>query len=215
MQKPHYKKQLTEETLFSADRAALLPLPRQRFHVCRYEYARADGYGKVCLDGKHYYSTTPQWARQDVLLGIRAHSIDILRGDGSLLVSHLRSFTSERSDQLDHSTSLALLLKNAGAWRNSGIRSNVSAPLRQILDEQPRADLRKSLQLLSTLSDRYGFDTAIQAMEEAVKRGSLNLCDTAVLAARLAGYGLDTPPELGPDLAQYDRLLEVEGGELQ
>ena len=215
MQKPHYKKQLAEETLFSADRAALLPLPRQRFNVCRYEYARADGYGKVCLDGKHYYSTTPEWTGQAVLVGIRAHSIDILRGDGSLLVSHLRSFTSERSDHLDHSTSLALLLKNAGAWRNSGIRSNVSEPLRQILDEQTRADLRKSLQLLSTLSDRYGFDTAMQAMEEAVKRGSLNLCDTAVLAARLAGYGLDTPPELGPDLAQYDRLLEVEGGELQ
>ena len=215
MQKPHYKKQLAEEALFCADRAALLPLPRQRFNVCRYEYARADGYGKVCLDGKHYYSTTPEWAGQSVLIGVRAHNIDILRGDGSLLVSHSRSFTSERSDHLDHSTSLALLLKNAGAWRNSGIRSNISEPLRQILDEQTRADLRKSLQLLSSLSDRYGFDTAMQAMEEAVKRGSLNLCDTAVLAARLAGYGLDTPPELGPDLAQYDRLLAVEGGELQ
>ena len=215
MQKPHSKKQLAEEELLSVDRAALLPWPRQRFNVCRYEYARADGYGKVCLDGKHYYSTTPEWAGQDVLIGIRAHTIDILRADGSLLVSHLRSFTSERSDRLDHSTSLALLLKNAGAWRNSGIRSTVSEPLRQLLDEQTRADLRKSLQLLSTLSDRYGFDTAMQAMEEAVKRGNLNLCDTAVLAARLAGYGLNTPPELGPDLAQYDRLLEVEGGEVQ
>ena len=52
-------------------------------------------------------------------------------------------------------------------------------------------------------------------MDEAVKRGNLNLCDTAVLAARLAGYGLDTPPALGPDLAKYDRLLQIEGGELQ
>ena len=215
MQKAHYKKQLPEETLFAADRAALLPLPRQRFNVCRYEYARADGYGKICLDGKHYYSTTPEWAGQSVLIGIRAHTIDILRADGSVLVSHLRSFSSERSDHLDHSTSLALLLKNTGAWRNSGLRSTFSEPLRQTLDEQSRTDLRKSLQLLSTLSDRYGFDTAMQAMEEAVKRGSLNLCDTAVLAARLAGYGLDTPPELGPDLAQYDRLLRVEGGEIQ
>ena len=215
MQKAHYKKQLPEETLFAADRAALLPLPRRRFNVCRYEYARADGYGKICLDGKHYYSTTPEWAGQSVLIGIRAHTIDILRADGSVLVSHLRSFSSERSDHLDHSTSLALLLKNTGAWRNSGLRSTFSEPLRQTLDEQSRTDLRKSLQLLSTLSDRYGFDTAMQAMEEAVKRGSLNLCDTAVLAARLAGYGLDTPPELGPDLAQYDRLLRVEGGEIQ
>ena len=215
MQKPHYKKQLAEADLFALDREALLPLPRQQFNVCRYEYARADGYGKICLDGKHYYSTTPEWAGQSVLIGVGAHSIEILRADGSVLVRHPRSFSNERSDHLDHSTSLALLLKNAGAWRNSGLRSNFSEPLRQVLDEQTRADLRKSLQLLSTLSDRYGFDTAMQAMEEAVKRGSLNLCDTAVLAARLAWYGLDTPPELGPDLAQYDCLLAVKGGELQ
>ena len=167
MQKAHYKKQLPEETLFATDRAALLPLPRQRFNVCRYEYARADGYGKICLDGKHYYSTTPEWAGQSVLIGVKAHTIDILRADGSVLVSHLRSFSSERSDHLDHSTSLALLLKNAGAWRNSGLRSTFSEPLRQTLDEQSRTDLRKSLQLLSTLSDRSCYSGSLPTVMKA------------------------------------------------
>jgi hypothetical protein len=32
--------------------------------------------------------------------------------------------------------------------------------------------------------------------------------DTAVLAARIRGYGLETPAEPGQDLAVYDRLLE-------
>lgn len=215
MNKSHYKKGVRESDLFAADRAALLPLPRERFNVCRYDHLRADAYGKICMDGKHFYSTAPEWAGQDVLIAIRAHVIDILSQDGNILVSHPRSFSVERSDSLDHSTSLALLLKNVGAWRNSGLRGNISEELRQALDGQGRVELRKSLQLLSTLSDRYGFDTAIAAMDEAINRGSLNLCDTAVLAARLAGYGLDTPPELGPNLSQYDELLRPEEGGMQ
>ena len=45
--------------LYEEDHAALRPLPRKAFTVCRYEWIRADGYGKICLDGKHYYSTRP------------------------------------------------------------------------------------------------------------------------------------------------------------
>ena len=215
LQKNHYKKRIPIVDLLQEDQTALLALPRQRFNVCRYEKQLADGYGKICLDGKHYYSTTPEWAGTEVMVGIRAHVVEILKKDGDILVSHQRSYSSERSDILDHSTSLALLLKNIGAWNNCGLRSQTPKMLRQTLDGQTREELRKSLRILSELSTRYGFDTAILAMDEAVKRSSLNICDTAVLAARLAGYGLHTPPELGPDLNQYDKLLLQQGGDLQ
>lgn len=46
MQKAHYKKQLPERLCLRPTGRRFLPLPRQRFNVCRYEYARADGYGK-------------------------------------------------------------------------------------------------------------------------------------------------------------------------
>lgn len=49
-------------------RAALRPLPRKAFTVCRYEWLKADGYGKICLDGKHYYSTQPENSHQKVLI---------------------------------------------------------------------------------------------------------------------------------------------------
>ena len=46
----HYKKQVPIGDLFEEDRKALLMLPPKRFQVCRYEWLKADGYGKVCMD---------------------------------------------------------------------------------------------------------------------------------------------------------------------
>lgn len=33
------------------------------------------------------------------------------------------------------------------------------------------------------------------------------MCDAAVLADRIQGYGLDTPPEAGPSLEIYDDVF--------
>ena len=52
----------------------------------------ADGYGKICMDGKHFYSTAPENAKRKVLVGIRAHTVDILTDGGQLLASHRRMF---------------------------------------------------------------------------------------------------------------------------
>ena len=50
----HYKKQVPIRELFEEDKKALLALPPKRFNVCRYEWMQADGYGKICMDGKHF-----------------------------------------------------------------------------------------------------------------------------------------------------------------
>ncbi len=84
----HYKKQVPIGELFEEDRKALLMLPPKRFNVCRYEWQKADGYGKVCMDGKHFYSTMPENAHQKVLVGIHAHTIDILTEEGQVITTH-------------------------------------------------------------------------------------------------------------------------------
>ena len=35
----------------------------------------------------------------------------------------------------------------------------------------------------------------------------MSLSNTAALAARITGYGIDTPPEPGPSLAIYDQVF--------
>ena len=69
----HYKKGTKIAQLFEEDKKHFLPLPTKPFNVCRYETYRADGYGKVCVDGKHFYSTKPENHNKNVIVGIRAH----------------------------------------------------------------------------------------------------------------------------------------------
>ncbi|MCD8125139.1 MAG: hypothetical protein LUE23_08935 [Lachnospiraceae bacterium] len=74
----HYKKGIVIADLFVEDQKHFLPLPAQPFNVCRYESYKADGYGKICVDGRHFYSTCPENHHKRVMVGIRAHYIDIL-----------------------------------------------------------------------------------------------------------------------------------------
>lgn len=187
-------------------------LPRKAFTVCRYEWLKADGYGKICLDGKHYYSTRPENSHQKVLVGIYADKVDVLRDDGTVLVSHERRFRPERTDSNDYRTTLCTLTKNPGSWENSGIRRQAPALLRDYLDQQDRRNRKKQLRTLAELTSRYGLETALTAMERSIHGEHLSSCDAVVLAERIAGFGLDTKPTAGPSLALYDQAF-LRGGD--
>lgn len=208
----HYKKLVPIRELFEEDRKAFLMLPPKRFNVCRYEWLRADGYGKVCMEGKHYYSTRPENANRKVLVGIRAHEIEILSEGGQVLTVHRRAFGDGRTDISDYSTTLAVLMKNSGAWGNSGLRRDTPDALRAYMDAQPKEKLRDCLRIMNELTSQYGFEAAATAMEMSSSRGDINICDASVLAARITGYGINTPPESGPSLAAYDEAFLQKGG---
>lgn len=208
----HYKKGKVIAELFKEDQASLRPLPPKKFNVCRYEFYKADGYGKIACDGKHFYSTKPENHGQKVMVGIRAHYIDILNPDGSLLVRHKRQYGKDRTDIIDYSTSLEMLAKNPGAWLNSGVRQDVPQILRNYMDSLEKPALKNALRLMSDLNRERGYSATIEAMDLAAHSGNLNKSDVAILAARISGYGIDTPPEPGPSLGIYDELLHSEEG---
>ena len=203
----HYKKGTVISELFEEDRKHFLPLPAKSFNVCRYETYKADGYGKICLDGKHFYSTKPENLNKRVMVGIRAHYIDILEPDGELLVRHMRQYGNARTDTCDYSTSLEMLSKNIGAWDNSGFRKDAPELIREYIDNQPRVKRKSCVRLLSDLTKQYGYQAAVGTLELAIKSNSVNKSDTAILAARITGYGIDTPPEPGPSLEIYDQTF--------
>lgn len=208
----HYKKLVPIEVLFEEDRKAFLPLPHTPFDVCRYEQVKADGYGKVRVDNRHYYSTRPENALKEVWVALRAHTVDILDDQKSVLMRHSRKFGEQRSDTCDPRTSLAILLRNAGAWPNSGLREIVPESLRKAMDNQPRAELQQTIRTMQQLTRTYSFETALLALEEGLRINRTNFCDAAALAARLSGFGLSRAPEPGPDLKSYDTFLQ--GGDL-
>ena len=203
----HYKKRLALGDLFQHDRLALLPLPSYPFDACRYEYCKADGYGKVRPEGNHHYSTKPEFGGMQVLVGIRAHTIDIYDERREILVSHRRRFGKERTDTIDPRTSLAVLMRNVGAWPNSGVRELAPPIVRERFDTMSREMLRDALHTMKVLSDRYGFEHALHSFETVLHDPGVSpLSDAVVFAARMAE--LDDGGVQGVDLGVYDRFLD-------
>lgn len=203
----HYKKLQTIGDLFEEDRKALLQLPINSFNACRYERIKTDGYGKFCLEGKHWYSSAPEMAEKELVIRIGAHYVEPLDQYGEPITKHRRRFGNNRTDAIDARTTLARLLKNPGAWRNSGMRVIMPDDLRDHMDALDKSGLKEVLRSMKELEYVYGFETAISAMNEALKRNALNYSNSAVLAARMISCGLDAFPENGPDLTSYDREL--------
>lgn len=102
-------------------------------------------------------------------------------------------------------------MKNSGAWGNSGLRQETPDVLRTYMDAQPKEKLKDYLRIMNELTSQYGFQAAASAMEMACARGNINICDASVLAARITGYGISTPPETGPSLEIYDEAF-LKGG---
>jgi len=205
----HYKKGVPMDHLFSDDRRALLYLPTAPFAVCRYARLKTDGYGKFLVDGKHFYSSSPDFAQQEIVVRITAHTIEPLLPTGEPMSIHERRFGSQRTDTVDVRTTLSRLLRSPGSWANSAVRDATPETLKANLDTLGRAQLKEALRLMHNLTTRYDFETAMQAMEEAARLGRLTDANANVLAARLATF---TPTETQPvDLSLYDAMLDTRG----
>ena len=100
-----------------------------------------------------------------------------------------------------------MLSKNVGAWENSGFRTEVPDLLRDYIDSQSKPERKSTIRLLNELAGQYGVDAAVNALQMAIQNKNVNKSDAAILAARITGYGIDTPPEPGPSLAIYDQTF--------
>jgi hypothetical protein len=75
----------------------------------------ADGYGKFCIDGRHWYSSSPESANTKIAIGIKAHSVEVYAANGDAVCSHRRIYGEDRSDSIDYLTSLETLVTKTGA----------------------------------------------------------------------------------------------------
>ena len=205
--RPHYKKGLRIAELWEEDRRHLSPLPAKPFLVERLERVQTNGYGKFCLDGRHWYSSAPEYAERKVTVGIRAHTVVVYREDGSRLSVHPRSFGDNRTDTSDYKTSLQALLRRPRSWANSPFRAGLSDSLRENLDVLPQRERSRVLSVFSESNSAFGFDVAMGSLEEAVRRGTVDAFSLQAISARIAYDGLLCAPDQGPDLETYDRAL--------
>ena len=98
------------------------------------------------------------------------------------------------------------MAQRPGAWRNSPLRSGLPEPIQIALDQVARAELHAALEGLAQCADRWGFDHAVRALEEAVVAGRIQTADIVAVGRRqaLAPVGASNIV----DLRRYDVLLE-------
>ena len=202
----HYQKGQPVATLFAEDRAALRALPPQAFAPYRFTRVRTDRQGRFRLEADPWDSSAPEQAEQALVVRIGAHTVEPLGPDGRVLTCHARVYGSQRSDSTDPRTTVHRIAQHPGAWRNSGLRDSLPAAVRTPLDAAVRADRQAVLRGLAQSTERWGFDHAVRALEEACTLGRTSTSDIVAVAGRLAlAPALTTPA--GPDLQTYDALL--------
>lgn len=203
----HYQKGTNQLQLFEEDLKALRPLPSHSFDVRRYVERKTDKYGCVQIDGRHAYSVSPMMQRVRVIVGVGAHDVTVHSTDGALIITHPRIFGPRNTRISDPASLLPVLRRNPGSWEQCPVRQVVTPVMQQYMDAGSSSVRRTAIQVLTEVTNQYGFDTAQKAFSAGIERGRTEIEAVMLLAARIASGGIDTVPEPGPSLAAYDELL--------
>ena len=171
MQREHYEDSggrfISE--LFESDRAALLPLPAVPFDTALYTSATTNKYGKFSLDkGKHIYSASPSFSESVVQLKITSSEVVVMDSDLHEIVRHRRLYGDER-ESMDWIPYLRHIARRPRSLKNSGIYGMMPEVMQEYMDRCESSERGKVLKVLAELTERSGFDSALNTVSEAVR----------------------------------------------
>jgi len=221
LDRPHYRfpDQMISER-FAADTAALLPLPEKPFDTASYMRVRTDNWGKFKLDsGKHIYSASPELAGQDIWVKLTAEYVLVMDEHRKPVVTHDRLYGDDTQESMQWLPYLRCIAQKPRSLRNSGIYSMLPGTVQQYLDNCRNSERGRALKILSELTERTGFDSAVQTVSQAVTYqvtdadSLMNLyrrlySDVPVLPPLTPQPGVPSLSRIDSGLSDYDLLLE-------
>ena len=156
--------------LFREDREALLPLPARAFDTARYDTAMTNKYGQFTLnEGKHIYSASPAFCEEVVNLKITSQEVIVMDEHMAEVVRHRRLYGDHRQESMDWLPYLKYIARRPRSLRNSGIYDMMPEAMRQFMDGCKNAERGRILKILSELTDRTGFDSALRTVNMAIE----------------------------------------------
>lgn len=210
--KPHWIKAEPESRLFMEDAFALSGLPAKAFDPVRYLPAKANKQGRICLEGRRHYSSDPSLAQADLIVALRAFSVEIYTEEGSFVCEHRRAYGQAPTDTTGPESQPPLLCVKPGGWKNSKVRSSMGENLRGHLDSLGADELKAGLRLLRDECARSGWGATVGAARLAYdSTGRIDGASLGVSASRIAG-GMSCVDYDDPiDLGVYDAALNLGG----
>lgn len=185
------------------DLAGMLALPGTPFDAAGWAHARADKRGYVRVDGNPC-CVGPAWHDRELVVGVRARSVEVLADRGRRVATLARSF-GEGETVRNPASLIPALVARPRAFGESTIRLDMPAALVGDIDRCDKAGRRRALRATGRASEHSGFGAACEAAARIFGGGRVPddaSCDA--LARRVAAGG----PEPGrADLAVYDGFL--------
>ena len=221
----HYYKQAKISELFEADKAALMPVPSVWFDNSRIiTWLKTDGYGRFTLNnGRHEYSSAPKYALGTVNARIDSTFVTVLDNDYREIVTHRRLYGDDHQSSMEWVPYLEYISRHPRSLKNTGIYGMMPDTMQSYLNNCDGSQKKDVLHILSELTERTGFDSALHTVEQAIRyeahdpdslRSLYNslFSDVPQLPPLTTG---DLIPELDPmpvHLEDYDRFLKRGGG---
>ena len=190
------------------DLAAMLALPSAPFDAVRWVRCRSDGRGVVTADGRGYLAG-PSWHSRELLVGVRASTVEILADRGRRVAVLPRAFGDGPAVR-DPLSLVPALMARPRAFGESVIRRDMPEALVRAIDSLDAAGRRRVLRSIGRAAGPSGFEAACAAALRVVEGGRVPDDATVdVLARRMAAGG--PAASGGADLSVYDGFLKGGG----
>lgn len=184
--------------LFQEDKAVLLPLPSVPFDTSLYTTARTDKYGRFTLDaGKHRYSASPAFCEETVRLHITSSEVTVMDSDLHEAVRHRRLYGDEH-ERMDWIPYLRYIARKPRSLKNSGIYAMMPDSMQMYMDSCESRDRGKILKVLAELTERSGFDSALDTVNTAIRHKATDP-DSLMNLYRRTYMDVPPLPPLKPD----------------
>lgn len=171
MNRHHYYKPEMISELFEKDKASLLPLPAIEFDTGRVITGlRTDAYGRFTLNGgKHEYSTAPKYAFETVNVKLTSATVTVLDNEYNMIVTHRRLYGDDRQSVMNWVPYLDYISRHPRSLKNTGIYEMMPDAMKNYLNNCEKSEKKSVLHVLSELTERTGFDSALKTVDQAIR----------------------------------------------
>lgn len=168
-QREHYRFNETIEERFNKDLEHSHSLPEIEFELSKRTTVKTNNWGKFYLHkGMHEYSVSPKYANMAVNLKLTSSHVTILDENYREIVSHKRLYGNTKQQSMDWLPYLKQLSYRPRALKYSSIYEMMPSQMRQFLGNCSNTETGKVLKILSELTEKTGFESAINTVNQAL-----------------------------------------------
>lgn len=204
----HYRHNETIEALFAEDLKHCHKLPEVEFDLAGKGSVTTNNWGKFYLNkGMHEYSVSPKYANAAVNLKLTSSMVIVMDENYREIVRHRRLYGDTKQQSMEWLPYLKQLSIRPRALKYSGVYDMMPTAMKQFLESCSNSETGKVLKVLAELTDRTGFDSALNTVNQALSYGASDADSLQNLYRRIYANVPELPPmPLSPEIPDVGKM---------